>query len=142
MMMWKAWMIVSGTGKCLDWQYPPVLLFVLGVQMFIVLILLQFSHKGVSTALSSWFLGFTCALPPICTLTFACHSNPSEHSWYYLAHPTGQIFNLIWWEPQQAATSAKVLKHSKVVHLLCKFHSHAHSPGLLYWFKSLKLIIS
>jgi len=41
--MLKAQMEASGTGKCLGWQYP-VLLLVLAAQMLTVLILLYFSH--------------------------------------------------------------------------------------------------
>ena len=32
--------------------------------------LLHFSHYRASTALSGWFLGFTCALPPFCIIIF------------------------------------------------------------------------
>jgi len=69
-------MAVSGTGGFLGWQCP-VLLLVLVVQMTTVLILLHFSHYGTSIAISSKLvLGFTHALPPFCTLTFAHYFTP------------------------------------------------------------------
>ena len=72
----------------------------------------------------------------ICTLTFSHHFIPhhSEHSWYHLPHPTSPT----WQELLQAASNAKeALKHSEMVHLLCKFHLLAHNPWLVIqsiWF--------
>ena len=46
-----------------------------------------------------------------------------------LAHATGQIFYLIWWETLKAAKSARdCLKGDKLMHLLCNFHTHACFP--------------
>jgi len=130
--------VVSGTGGCMGWQYP-VLLLVLIVQTFTVLILLLFSHYWANTALLSWLLSFTCALPSFnCTIPTAhpTWASPDITSLILLARLFGRNF-------LQAATSAKeALKHSKMVYLLCKFHLHAHNPWLVIGLKSLKLIIS
>ena len=48
---------------------------------------------------------------------------------YYFAHPTAQIFYLIWQETLQAATSTgSGLKGNRLIHLLCKFHTRACHP--------------
>jgi len=44
----------SGTGKCLGWLYP-VLLLLLEAQMSTLWIVLHFSHLGASTAHPGWF---------------------------------------------------------------------------------------
>ena len=52
-----------------------------------------------------------------------------EHSWYYFARPTAQIFYLIWRETLQAATSTgSGLKGNRLMHLLCKFHTRVCYP--------------
>ena len=66
-MTWKAQMAGSGTGKCLGWLYP-VLLLLWAAQTSTLLIVLHFRHWGVSTAPPGWFLGFTSALPQFWTV--------------------------------------------------------------------------
>ena len=75
MVVLMARMTVSGTGKCLGWQYSALLL-VLVVVMFTVLILLHFSYQRASTAMPSYLLVFNRALPPFYALAFAYHSIP------------------------------------------------------------------
>jgi len=49
-----------------------------------------------------------------------------------LAYATGQIFYLIWLETLKPAKSAwGCQKGDKLMHLLCKFHTHVSSLGKL-----------
>ena len=46
-----------------------------------------------------------------------------------LRSPTTQIFYLIWQEILQAATSTgSSIKGNRLMHLLCKIHTHASYP--------------
>ena len=68
----------SGTGKCLGWLYP-VLLLLWAAQTSTLLIVLHLRHWGASTAPPGWFLGFTGALPQFWSVTFSRQSLPAIH---------------------------------------------------------------
>ena len=79
---------------------------------------------GASTALPSWFF---LALLPYFILTFSCPSpSQHEHSWYVLPPSSNHSSYLVGASTRAATSAEKALKHSKMVHPLCKFYWRAN----------------
>ena len=124
---WKVRMAGSGTGKCLGWLYPAMLLL-WAAQTSTLLIVLHFRHWGASTAPPGWFFGFTSGLPQFWSATMKTSPILPRMSNYSI-----QVFRreLLW-----AATSAReAVRHSEMVYLLGKYHSRAHNPWCIEIFK-------
>ena len=119
-------MAVPGTGGYLGWQYP-VFLFVLCSSPNVYSVYFSSVHP-LRSQHSPSKLAFWLYLCPtfilysnLCPLFHPPPTTQCEHPWYYLTHPTSLVFYLIWWELLQTATSIReALKHSEMVHLLCK----------------------
>ena len=126
--MWKAQMVASGTGKCLDWLYPMLLLVLAACRLCFISTI-----KEPAQTLQASFWASLVPYHNFELLPFPANSSPPptqcKHSWYYLTLSTSQFFSILF--GRNFCEQKLVIGKLSMVYLLCKFHSHAHNPWLV-----------